>query len=272
MSRMSLGVWSFLVATFVAASPAAAQYGRYSVPDPATGERYHVEGRFGFWNPSPNIVVSSEALNIVGSKIDAVQDLGFTSRKFSDMHLVLRPATKHKFLFDYLPIKYSVESVLKRDITFNGQKYQVGLPVNSLLEWKSYRFGYEYDFLYRDRWFVGFIIDAKYTDAQVSLASPIDTEYARAKAPIPGLGGIFRIYPAANISVTTEITGMQLPESIDNRYKGHYMDVNVYGTINFTDHAGAQIGYRSLDVGYTVRQDYGAFLLKGFYIAGVARF
>jgi hypothetical protein len=148
----------------------------------------------------------------------------------------------------------------------------VGLPVNSMLEWRSYRLGYEYDFLYRDRWFAGFILDAKYTDAQVSLASPIDTEYARARAPIPALGGIVRVYPAANISMTAEITGMKLPESIDERYKGHYVDVNVYGTVNFTDHAGAQIGYRSLDVGYTVKRDYGAFVLKGFYVAGVARF
>ena len=67
--------------------------------------------------------------------------------------------------------------------------------MNSSLDWKAYRFGYEYDFLYRDRCFVGFVLEAKYTDVEVDLKSPIDSECARARAPIPALGGIARVYP-----------------------------------------------------------------------------
>ena len=56
--------------------------------------------------------------------------------------------------------------MLTREIIFNGQKYTVNLPVNSSLDWKSYRFALETDVVSQDRWFLGFVLDAKYTDCQ----------------------------------------------------------------------------------------------------------
>ena len=52
----------------------------------------------------------------------------------------------------------------------------------------------------------------------------------------------------------------------------HYVDFDLYGTVNFTNNIGAQIGYRSLDVGYVVDTDTGAFKLKGIYFGVVARY
>ncbi len=48
--------------------------------------------------------------------------------------------------------------------------------------------------------------------------------------------------------------------------------------MNFTNNVGAQMGYRSFDLGYTVRTtttittDSGSFVLKGLYFGAVARF
>ena len=111
------------------------------------------------------------------------------------------------------------------------------MPINSTLDWKAYRFGYEYDFISRDRGFGGFILDFKYTDVTATLstvASPIVTEFTQAKAPIPAIGGIFRVYVVPNISITGEVTGFNLPEKLIKDTSGHYLDVNVYGTLNFT--------------------------------------
>src|SRR5690606_18835640 len=164
---------------------ASAQYG---APDPATGERYHVEVSFGVWNPTPDVVFSSEQFEIPGTNIDAVEDLAIEKSRFRDFRLVLRPARKHKFRFSYTPIEYTSDTILQRPIVFNGILYQVGLPVQTDFSWKAYRIGYEYDFIYRDRGFLGFIVDAKFTDAEVQLDSPINSEFARARAPIPTLG------------------------------------------------------------------------------------
>ncbi len=119
--------------------------------------------------------IASQSLGIPGSTIDFKQDLGLTDQHFPEVHLELRPATRHKFRLQYIPINYEQTGVLTRTIVFNGQLYRVGLPVDSTLDWKAYRFGYEYDFISRDRGFGGFLLEAKYTEVTATLASAIVT-------------------------------------------------------------------------------------------------
>jgi len=152
-----------------------------------------------------------------------------------------------------------------------AQGLDVSLPVNSQLTWKAYRFGYEYDFLVKHDWFAGFILEAKYTDVQASLTSPLASEFVRAQAPIPGIGGIGRYYVMSNISITGEVVGLKVP-TVQERYGGHFADIDIYGTINFTPNVGTQLGYRAMDVGYLVKTDTGSMTLKGLYVAVVARY
>jgi hypothetical protein len=256
----------------LAATPASAQFAPRPLGDPATGERYFIEASAGFWSPSADMRISSEAFNIVGTDIDFKTDLGLQDKRFGELHAVLRPARKHKFRFQYIPIKYEQSTILTRDIVFNGQRYRVGLPVNSLLEWKAYRFGYEYDAFYRDRGFIGFVLDAKYTDVNATLASPLISEFTHARAPIPAIGGIARFYVVPNISITGELTGIKIPDSISDDYKAHYADFDLYGTVNVTNNIGAQLGYRSLDIGYLIEEDTGSFVVKGLYFGAVVRY
>jgi hypothetical protein len=262
------------VALVLTASPALAQFRPRTISDPATGEKYHIEGSAGFWNPTATMSISSEALGIGGTTIDFKKDLGLKDKRFGELHAVLKASRKHKFRFQYIPIKYTQQATVPRDIVFNGQLYRVGIPVNSALEWKAYRFGYEYDFIVKDRGFGGFILDFKYTDVQASLATPVQAkpEFAHARAPIPALGGIVRVYLVPIVSITGELTGIKVPDSVSKDFKAHYADLDIYGTVNVTNNIGAQLGYRSFDVGYLVDQDTGSFKLKGLYFGVVARY
>ena len=78
---------------------------------------------------------------------------------------------------------------------------------------------------------------------QCQLASPIASEFAHARGPIPALGGIARVYVVPNISITGEFTGFKIPDSIDSRYNAHYVDIDIYGTVNFTNNIGVKGGY-----------------------------
>jgi hypothetical protein len=273
MERMRFVVASvFLCAVLLAPANATAQFGGAPFSDPATGEVYHVELSGGIWNATPEMIISSEALGIIGSDIDLVTDLGIEKKSHKELRVVLRPARKHKFRINYLPMHYAADTTVTREFVFNGLLYRVGLPVSTIFEWNAWRFAYEYDFLYRDRWFVGLVVEAKYTDVKADLDSLIGAEFTHAQAPIPAFGGIVRGYVAPNISITGEVTGIKLPESINEDYRAHYIDFDLYGTVNFTDNAGVQFGYRSLDLGYRFELDTGALKLKGLYIAGVVRF
>jgi hypothetical protein len=262
-------------------SPAVAQYQSQASAVLAIGESFHIEGAAGFWSPSADMSISAESLGIPGDRINFKQDLGLTDQRFRELRIVLKPARKHKFRFQYIPIKYEQSAVVNRDlvagdnclgIIYLGLCYRVNLPVNSEIDWKAYRFGYEYDFLTRDRFFIGFVADAKYTDVQATLASPGVIAKGHASAPIPAIGGIVRGYVTPHLSITGELTGIYLPNRAIEDVKAHYLDVDFYGTYNFTRNVGAQIGFRSFDLGYVVDKDLGDFDLRGIYFGIVARY
>jgi hypothetical protein len=256
-------------------APANAQYGPVTQPSsssPAVGEKYTIEAAFGVWSPTPEIVFSSEQFGIPGTDIDLQADLDAEEGNFRDFRFVLRPARKHKFRVEYIPIKYDVDTILRRTVIFNGNVYPVGLPVQGELKWDAWRFGYEYDFIYRDRGFLGFIAEAKYTDVSAELTSPLTSEFTEARAPIPALGLVGRGYLLPNLAVTGEFTAFRIPESDDRDYSGKYYDFDVYATLNFTNNFGVTGGYRRLTLGYIVDNDFGDFNMKGLYFMGVARF
>jgi hypothetical protein len=270
-----LYVFTTLMLTCLFATPARAQFQPHPADDPATGERYHIEGAVGLWFPGTEMHISSTALGQIGSLIDFKRDLGLQDQHFPELHLVLRPSKSSKFRLQYIPLTYTQSATLPLTIVFNGQRYSVGLPVNSTLEWKAWRFGYEYDFIVKDRGFGGFLLDFKYTNVNATLASPVRSDFVQAKAPIPTVGGIFRVYVVPNVSITGEITGSTLnwiPETIRKDNTGHFADVDFYGTLNFTNNIGVQGGYRSFDVAYGLRNDTGAFTVKGIYFGVVARY
>ena len=208
--------------------------------------------------------------------MDFVTTLGIEQTKFRQLKAVLRPATKHKFRFEYTPIEYDAQKVITASFVFNGQIFQVGVPVTTNLKWNAYRFGYEWDFLYKSRGFAGVLVDLKYTDIQATLlASTVGAaQFTHARAPIPALGFIGRGYILPNVSITGEFSAFRLPEKAlnTNDYSGRYYDFDIYGTVNFTDHIGAQGGYRTFDVYYKVRKDTGSMILDGPYFGGVFRF
>ena len=275
-----LSTFVCLLAAMTVPSPAAAQYGGSGLSNRATGENYRVEAGIFFWGPSPDIVIASEGLGQEADKIDFVNDLGIEKSTFKQFKITLRPATKHKFRFEFTPIRYNAAQTITRVFVFNGQRYTIGLPVQTAVQWNAYRFAYEWDFVYRDRGFAGLVLETKYTDIQASLdatfAGLADHEFTHAKAPIPAIGLIGRGYVAPNISITGEFTGFKLPEigsaDSENHYSGKYFDFDLYGTVNFTDNFGVDAGYRSFDVDYIVKRDSGTLKLKGLYIGGKARF
>lgn len=275
MNKSALGLCSraALAAALVSvAAPASAQYKPRTISAPATGEQYHIEVGADSWRPTADITVSSESLGIQGSRINFKRGLGLTDQRFRALQIQLRPARSHKFRLQYIPVTYTQSATLTQDLIFNGIRFRTGLPVKSTLDWKTYQVGYEYDFVVKNSGFAGLVLEAKYTDVQVSLVNPIANEFTRARGPIPAIGGIARYYVVANIAVTGEVTAFKIPASIDRRYNAHYVDIDVYGTLNVTNNIGVKGGYRSRDVGYLIKSDSGSFEMKGIYLGGVLRY
>ncbi len=269
--RHTVLVASFLTLLLAFAPLASAQFlGQPS--EMAIGESYHVELLAGMWNPTPRLTISSEAFGIAGTNIDFTSDLGIAAKRFGEVRVRLRPGRKHRFRIDYVPIRYSAQSVVERRLVFRGVAYDVGASVNSTITWNTWRLGYEYDFVHRSRGYFGLVVEAKYTEFEASLDNEFGREFARARGPIPAIGAVVRIYPLSVLGITAELTGFRLPDDVDKGYGGEYVDFDIYGTLNFTEQLGAQIGYRSVDMSGFFETESVDLRLEGVYVAALLRF
>jgi hypothetical protein len=270
VSRLSFVMPAVLAGLLVSAVPASAQFpaGRSDI----VGEDYHVEASFNFWGPTPDAIINSSALGIAGTDIDIVEDLGIEKQRLRDVRVVLRPAPKHRFRINYVPMVYDARSTVTREFIFNGLRYRPGLPVDTTAQFKIWRFGYEYDFLYRERGFLGVLVDAKYTDVNVGLNSPLGDEFTKAVGALPTLGLVGRVYAAKNLALNGEFSYFKLPESAIEDVQGRYKDYDFSATFNPHKNVGVQVGYRSIDVLYNVDLDNGTLTFKGLYFGGTVRF
>jgi hypothetical protein len=250
------------------AAPAHAQY-RPRSASTSPAENYHVELGAGIWRTDADMQIASGA---AGSTIDLKQDLGLQDRKSAEFQLVIKPKLKHKIRVQLVPISYTQTGTPRSAIVFNGQTYPAGTSVASTVEWKAWRFGYEYDFVSNYRGFVGTIVDVKYTDVSATLSADGRVGTASAKAPIPALGGIARLYFASNLSITGELTGFKFPGGWIKSASGHYADLDIYAMLNFVDSLGLRVGYRKFDVEYVKDNDTGTFKLTGPYLGISLRF
>ena len=271
-ARRMFAVFFLAALVFLAAADASAQYRRPS--SAVVGEEYHIEASYGWWNAQPSLIVNSESLAILGSDVNLIEDLGIEKHKLGKLDLVLRPGKKHRFRFQRLPVHYEASNTVKRSFVFNGQNYNVGLPVRTTATFDTYRFGYEYDFLHFAKGFVGAMIDVKYTDVNVELNSPIGSEFTKAVAPIPTFGFIGRGYPLPNLAITSELSFFRVPDSLAEKLNGDgsYTDFDVNATYNFNRFIGTQAGYRRVNIFYDVDLDSGTLKFTGLYFGGVIRY
>ena len=107
--------------------------------------------------------------------------------------------------------------------------------------------------------------------AELATPSPSIREFTQAQFPLGALGGIARVYVVPGVSITGEMTGFKISH-IGDVHDGNWTDVDIYGTANFTKNVGAQIGFRSVDLGYAIKSDTGSLTLKGIYFGVVARY
>jgi hypothetical protein len=277
----------FLAAlALVAAVPtaAAAQYVAPSLEYQSLGEKYHFEFSGTMWNPAPSGLISSAQFGIVGSNIDFNKDLGLAAARFKDMRIVLRPSTKQKFRIQYTPLNYFSATTLDRPVVFNGINFNVTLPIQTTFEWKVWRFGYEYDFLYKKRGYVGMLLEGRLTQMTAQLASPIDTEFTTVRAPLPSIGVVGRVYVMPEVAVNFELSGLcglqnasggfsaSCKQAPGAKYQAAYFDWDLYGTVNLTNYVGAQIGWRRMTTLIDIKDDTGNVKFQGFWFGGVVRY
>ena len=223
-----------------------------------------------FWKPSPELIISTPALvGAGGDDVNFVQELGIEDTSFREFRAVL--GRKHKVRISFVSFKYDAETTIQRTIVFQGRTFNIGVPASTDITWDLWNFGYEWDFVSRERGFLGAIVDVKYNKIKASIDSPALTSTASVEttAPVPTFGVIGRGYVAPMVTLTAEFTGLNLTR---DEFEAKFFDFDFYGTVLLGRNVGVQAGYRSVVVEYLVDDDRGDLKMKGPYVGWVLRF
>lgn len=245
----------------LAAAPAAAQ-----APD------HIVELGLMVWRPSPDLVLSTDAL--AGSdinEVDFVEEFGLEDTSFPDFRAAF--GRNHKFRIGYVKFDYEADTTIQRTFTFEGRTFTVGTPASTDIKWDLWRFGYEWDFISRERGFFGLIADLKYNTIKASVDSPAlrSTAETDTRAPVPTFGVTGRGYVTPMVAITGEFTGLKISSG---DFEATFIDFDINATIIPSRNVGvgAQVGYRSVVADYVVDEDTGDLKMQGPYFGVIARF
>ena len=276
---MQIRLVAALVLSLVLASRADAQF---RVEKPAPGEQFHVELGLMFWKPTPVLQIQTGALAALGEgQVDFVNEFAIENQRFNEFRGVIKAGKKHKLRVSHVVAEYNQSATLSRTIVFGGQTFPVSVPATADLEWRVWRLGYEWDFVARERGVVGFVTELKVNQVKADLAATgFGSELTDVSAPVPTIGMLARAYPHKTFSLTAEFTGFKVPgflakkitDAVNNDADAKVFDLDLYGTLNFGSHVGAQLGYRSMTANYLFDEDAGDLELKGWYFGGLVRF
>jgi hypothetical protein len=258
--------FGFILSALVVSCAAATTANAQSEVMPA--EKFHVEFGTAWWQPTPHLSIQTDALASVGlTDFDFADEFAIDPKWFSEFRAVLKPARKHKVRISYVPVRYEQTSPLLTPISFNGSTF-FGSATASL-KWNLWRFGYEWDFMSREKSFVGLLADIKYNKVSATVRGRGVAEATKAQAPIPGLGVIGRAYVHPKVQISGEFTGFKI---VGGDVEGSFYDFDISVTGNIFKNLGVQGGYRAVKADYTINEDIGDLRLRGPYVGIISRF
>jgi hypothetical protein len=219
-----------------------------------------VEGRYWFTNLDSSF--KSSSTSIIGTEIDLVNDLGIDDKKnFWEGRVSLNLGSS-KLRYAYMPLSWSGSKDLTKSVVFAGKTYSASTKVDTELDIKYHRLGYEYDIIDTLGNKFGVIFDVKYfvIDASVKADALGFNESESVKAPVPTIGLAAQVALPFSFNVGAEATGITLG-------KGKYLfDGEVTVSVQPASFLAASVSYRMLKLHLEDGDDMGEIKLKGPYM------
>ena len=156
----------------------------------------------GFWfysNPSGNFQGAADS-----GAVDVQEDLGFSTYSTFSGKIDWKFTHKNHFYLAGSPFNQSRQTVLNRQITFQGQTFVAGSTIRAGLDSNLYAPGYQYDIIRRKRGHLGIGVQFDLFDSSARISAAAQVVNGRPQpelsargsllAPIPVVGSEFRLY------------------------------------------------------------------------------
>ena len=152
--------------------------------------------RGSYWFPKMSGVVRVDNAGITGTELDLENDLGIDSKSFPIIE-VFAGIGKHHLSMAFYKLDYDGDSVLTKDVNFNGELFHANERIVSSLTYDNYDLMYRYDLIDLENFLaggsLGLVARMMVFDGSASMASANVTTKENFTAPIPMLGANFHV-------------------------------------------------------------------------------
>ena len=149
-----------------------------------------------YWFPELSGVIRVDDAGIVGTELNLENDLGVDNESYPVTE-VFAGIGKHHLSLAFYNLDYDGDTVLKRDIYFNGELFQVNDRIASSIEYDNYDVMYRYDLIDLENFLaggsLGLVARLMVFDGSASMASATVTTKEDFTAPIPMVGANFHV-------------------------------------------------------------------------------
>ncbi len=163
-----------------------------------------------YWFPGFELEATIEEDDI-GTEIDFDEDLGMDDENFGGGRIKWFTGDDSWIRIDYVPIAYTGDNRLTRQIQFNGETYTVGSRVLSEYNLEYGRLGWGWQFIDIDDCVkLGTLLEAKLfnLDAEIKTANGLIDEEESFVFGLPTIGAIIDVNPIDEINLFAELSGI----------------------------------------------------------------
>lgn len=149
-----------------------------------------------YWFPEVSGVIRVDDSNVVGTEIDLEDNLGIDTDSYPVIE-VFAGMGKHHLSLAYYNLDYDGDTVLTKDIYFNGELFPVNERVVSNLEYENYDVMYRYDLIDLENFLaggsLGLVGRLMLFEGSASMDSSTVTSKENFTVPIPMAGVNFHV-------------------------------------------------------------------------------
>jgi hypothetical protein len=149
-----------------------------------------------YWFPELSGDIRVDNAGIVGTDLDLGDDLGIDSKSYPIVE-VFSGIGKHHLSLAFYNLDYDGDTVLTKDIYFNGELFHANERVVSNLKYDNYDVMYRYDLIDLENFLaggsLGLVARMMVFDGSASISSATVTTKENFTAPIPMVGANFHV-------------------------------------------------------------------------------
>ena len=170
-----------------------------------------------YWFPELSGVIRSDDAGIVGTELDLEDDLGLDNESYPVVE-AFAGIGKHHLSLAFYKLDYDGDTVLTKDIYFNGELFQVNERITSSLEYDNYDVMYRYDLIDLENFLaggsLGLVARLMVFDGSASITSATATAEKDFTAPVPLVGANFHVGILKDIiEARVLVTGMEYKDN-----------------------------------------------------------